>query len=177
MTIKEFDTVILGGGPAGFSAGMYASRGAVSTAIIDVNMLGGQPSNYLELENYPGFSAIGGFELMEKFEEHADKFGVEKLAEYLVFAFDTVAPKFYSENDAKRGYMTLKGESYTGRRVEFVSILVGGISEGLDKIGSVDYILNKLRNLCQMAKLINSSTYKLKLKTFLHKWERPSSYY
>ena len=88
-----------------------------------------------------------------------NKFGVEKIAEYLVFAFDTVAPKFYSENDAKRGYMTLKGESYTGRRVEFVSILVGGIPDGLDKIGSVDYILNKLRNLCQIAKLPNGSNF------------------
>ncbi len=78
MQVKEFDTVILGGGPAGFSAGIYAARGAVSTAIVDINMMGGQPSNYLELENYPGFSTIGGFDLMEKFEEHADKFGIEK---------------------------------------------------------------------------------------------------
>ena len=78
MQSYEFDTVILGGGPAGLSAGIYASRGAVSTAIIDVSMLGGQPSNYLELENYPGFPIIGGFDLMEKFEEHADKFGVHK---------------------------------------------------------------------------------------------------
>ena len=78
MQIYEFDTVILGGGPAGMSAGIYASRGAVSTAILDTSMLGGQPSNYLELENYPGFPIIGGFDLMEKFEEHADKFGVQK---------------------------------------------------------------------------------------------------
>ncbi len=76
--MKEFDTIILGGGPAGFSAGIYAARSALKTAIIDINMMGGQPSNYLELENYPGFSHIGGFELMEKFEEHADKFGIEK---------------------------------------------------------------------------------------------------
>lgn len=73
-----FDTIILGGGPAGLSAAIYASRGAVSTAIVDLNMLGGQPSNYLELENYPGFQVIGGYDLMEKFEEHADKFGVKK---------------------------------------------------------------------------------------------------
>ena len=73
-----FDTVILGGGPAGLSAAIYASRGAVSTAVIDINMFGGQPSNYLELENYPGFQTVGGFDLMEKFEEHADKFGVQK---------------------------------------------------------------------------------------------------
>lgn len=76
--ILEFDIVILGGGPAGLSAAIYAARGAVKTAIVDVSMLGGQPTNYLEIENYPGFSMSGGFELMEKFEAHADKFGVEK---------------------------------------------------------------------------------------------------
>lgn len=78
MQQYDFDTVILGGGPAGLSAAIYASRGAISTAIVDVSMLGGQPSNYLELENYPGFPIVGGFDLMEKFEEHADKFGVHK---------------------------------------------------------------------------------------------------
>lgn len=78
MQSYDFDVVILGGGPAGLSAGIYASRGAVSTALIDISMMGGQPSNYLELENYPGFPIIGGYDLMEKFEEHADKFGVLK---------------------------------------------------------------------------------------------------
>ena len=81
MTNKQelfFDVIILGSGPAGFSAAIYAARGNLKTAILDISMFGGQPSNYLELENYPGFSLIGGFELMEKFEEHADKFGVEK---------------------------------------------------------------------------------------------------
>ena len=83
MTEKEvldFDTVILGGGPAGMSAAIYTGRGELKTAIIDISMFGGQPSNYLELENYPGFGLIGGFELMEKFEAHADKFGVEKFS-------------------------------------------------------------------------------------------------
>lgn len=74
----NFDIIILGGGPAGLSAGIYAARGALKTAIIDISMFGGQPSNYLELENYPGFSLVGGYDLMEKFEEHVDKFGVEK---------------------------------------------------------------------------------------------------
>lgn len=81
MTDKKelfFDTVILGGGPAGLSAAIYASRGNIKTAIVDITMFGGQPSNYLEIENYPGFPTSGGYDLMEKFEEHADKFGVEK---------------------------------------------------------------------------------------------------
>ena len=76
--VYEFDTVILGGGPAGLSAGIYMARSNAKTAVIDISMLGGQPSNYLELENYPGFPIIGGYDLMEKFEEHADKFGVNK---------------------------------------------------------------------------------------------------
>jgi thioredoxin reductase (NADPH) len=76
--VYEFDTVILGGGPAGLSAAIYAARGAASTAIIDKSMLGGQPTNYLELENYPGFGLIDGFDLMENFEKHADRFNVNK---------------------------------------------------------------------------------------------------
>lgn len=76
--VYEFDTAILGGGPAGLSAAIYAARGACSTAIIDTSMLGGQPTNYLELENYPGFGMIDGFDLMEKFEQHVDRFDVQK---------------------------------------------------------------------------------------------------
>ena len=53
MTNKKelfFDVIILGSGPAGFSAAIYASRGNLKTAIIDISMFGGQPSNYLEIE-------------------------------------------------------------------------------------------------------------------------------
>lgn len=78
MKTHEFDTIILGGGPAGLSAAIYTTRGACSTAIIDTSMLGGQPTNYLELENYPGFGLVDGFDLMEKFEQHVDKFGAQK---------------------------------------------------------------------------------------------------
>lgn len=94
MQIYDFDVVILGGGPAGLSAAIYASRGAVSTALIDISMMGGQPSNYLELENYPGFPIIGGYDLMEKFEEHADKFEVQKFPMQEIEKIDlTTEPK------------------------------------------------------------------------------------
>ena len=102
MQTYEFDTVILGGGPAGFAAALYAARGAASTAIVDISMLGGQPSNYLELENYPGFSKIGGFELMEKFEEHADMFGVEKFPMQEIKQADLVSnPKVIVTSEAE----------------------------------------------------------------------------
>ena len=74
----QYDVVILGGGPAGISAAIYTARGAAKTAIIDISMLGGQPSNYLELENYPGFGRIDGYDMMEKFEEHAGMFDIDK---------------------------------------------------------------------------------------------------
>jgi len=101
MQKYEFDTVILGGGPAGLAAGIYASRGAVSTAVVDINMFGGQPSNYLELENYPGFSTIGGYDLMEKFEEHADKFGVQKFPMQEIVSIDLSSqPKVITTREA-----------------------------------------------------------------------------
>ncbi len=75
---KQYDVVILGGGPAGLSAAIYAARGNAKTAVIDISMFGGQPSNYLELENYPALGKIGGYDMMEKFEEHADMFNLDK---------------------------------------------------------------------------------------------------
>lgn len=75
---KQYDVVILGGGPAGLSAAIYAARGNAKTAVIDISMFGGQPSNYLELENYPALGKIGGYDMMEKFEEHADMFNIDK---------------------------------------------------------------------------------------------------
>ena len=74
----EYDVVILGAGPAGLSAAIYAARGAAKTAVVDISMFGGQPSNYLELENYPALGKIGGYDMMEKFEEHADMFEIDK---------------------------------------------------------------------------------------------------
>lgn len=97
----EFDIVILGGGPAGLSAAIYAARGACSTAVIDTSMLGGQPTNYLELENYPGFGIIDGFDLMEKFEQHADRFGVEKFPMQEIDEIDLISnPKTITTKEA-----------------------------------------------------------------------------
>ncbi len=78
MEEKFFDCIVLGGGPAGMSAAIYASRGNLQTAIIDLTGFGGQPVNYLEIENYPGFQSIEGWNLAEKLEEHLNKFNAKK---------------------------------------------------------------------------------------------------
>ena len=150
MLEKEFDVVILGGGPAGFSAGIYTARGNVSTAILDVSMLGGQPSNYLELENYPAFMKIGGFELMEKFEEHADMFGVQKFPMQDIEFLDLVSsPKIIRSKEvefraksviiatgAKPMKLGVKGEEeFVGRGVSYCAVCDGAFYK--DKVVAI----------------------------------------
>lgn len=150
MQEKEFDVVILGGGPAGFSAGIYTARGNVSTAILDVSMLGGQPSNYLELENYPAFMKIGGFELMEKFEEHADMFGVQKFPMQEIEFIDLVSsPKIIRTKEAefrtksviiasgaKPMKLGVKGEEeFVGRGVSYCAVCDGAFYK--DKVVAI----------------------------------------
>ena len=88
-----------------------------------------------------------------------NKYSGERLAEFLTFAFDTVAPKFYSETDVKRGYMLLNGERYAGMRANFVSILIGGITEGFNLIPNVDILINKLNEIKDTAKIPSGSNY------------------
>lgn len=88
-----------------------------------------------------------------------NKYSGEKLASFLVFAFDTVAPKFYSETDSKRGYMLLKGERYAGMRANFVSLCIGGIIEGFNLISTPEALIEKLLSIKNLAKIPSGSNY------------------
>lgn len=72
-----YDTIILGGGAAGYAAAIYARRYLLKTAVIQGNAPGGETASAGVVENYPGFPSIDGFELMQKFEEHAKLNGTE----------------------------------------------------------------------------------------------------
>jgi thioredoxin reductase (NADPH) len=77
-----YDLVIIGGGPGGLTAAIYARRALLKTLLIEKGALGGQIAKSDVIENYPGFPTISGAELMEKFEEHAKSFELEvKMAE------------------------------------------------------------------------------------------------
>lgn len=71
------DIVIIGGGPAGMAAGLYAARAALDTVLIEQDNLGGQAAGTERIENYPGFEeGIGGPELAKRMEAQARRFGL-----------------------------------------------------------------------------------------------------
>ncbi|SUY46426.1 thioredoxin-disulfide reductase [Clostridium putrefaciens] len=75
-----YDTIILGGGPAGLSAGLYASRSKMKTLLIERGKFGGQTATTDELENYPGSAPdCTGPQLVERMRKQAEEFGTEFL--------------------------------------------------------------------------------------------------
>ena len=79
-----YDIIIVGGGPGGLAAGIYAMRAAMKTILIEKGAPGGQVAINKGIENYPGFIDINGFELSEKFMLHARWYGLEILQEEAV---------------------------------------------------------------------------------------------
>jgi thioredoxin reductase (NADPH) len=78
----DYDVVIIGGGPAGLTAGIYAGRGNLKTVILEKGQPGGQIAQTEEVENYPGFpEVIAGFELSSRMVQQAEKFGAQLVSD------------------------------------------------------------------------------------------------
>ena len=86
-------------------------------------------------------------------------YSAEKMAAFLTFAFDTVTPKFYSEQDVRRGYTLLDGDRKAGMRANFVSVLIGGILDNYESISGVDGLLEKLFAIKKIARIPSGSNY------------------
>jgi len=79
MQKAQYQLIIVGGGPAGLTAGLYAARGRLNVLLVEKGATGGQVLVTDWVDNYPGFSdGISGFDLMDKMTAHADRFGLEK---------------------------------------------------------------------------------------------------
>jgi len=72
--LGDYDVIILGAGPAGLSAGIYASRAGLDCVILEKGVPGGQVLTSPTIENYPGFPEIAGMKLMENMAEHAKRY-------------------------------------------------------------------------------------------------------
>ena len=97
---KIYDMVIVGGGPGGYTAALYAARAGMSVVVLEKLSPGGQMAQTSQIDNYPGFSkGVDGFELAEDMEKAALQFGAEsELAE--VLALDLKADPKVIETDA-----------------------------------------------------------------------------
>ncbi len=165
-----YDVIIIGGGPAGLSAGLYAGRGKLKTLLIEKETFGGQTATTHEVENYPGVSKITGPELSEVMREQVENFGVEIVKEGVVevdFESDIKVVKTY-ENEFKAKTIILamgakprlagfKNENeFRSMGVSYCATCDGAFFEGLDiaVIGGGDSAITEALYLTRFAKTI-----------------------
>jgi len=126
--VKEFDIIIVGGGPGGLTAGLYGSRANLKTVMIEKYMPGGQIANTEEVEDYPGFEHISGAELAMKMTDHAKKFGLEVLSDEIVEIRDDAA--------YRKVAVGASGTEYAGKAMV---ISTGGTATKLGCPGEEEY--------------------------------------
>lgn len=88
-----------------------------------------------------------------------DPIKAERLARFLIFAFDSVANKFYAEHDLDRGYMILQGDEYAGKRANFVHSTIGVLTNEFAKYKDTAQVLNALVQVHNLADNPNRSNY------------------
>ena len=106
MSEKEYDLIIIGGGAAGYTAGIYAGRDKLNTVLLEKGVSGGTAGQTDSIDNYPGFpEGISGAELMNRFKEQGEKFGLE--------IKEMVKVKEINPNDNGFKVQTNKGDFYS----------------------------------------------------------------
>ena len=91
--IKELDLIIIGGGPAGLTAAIYAGRAKLNTLLLEDKVLGGQVRNSYTIENYPGFKSIQGSELSDILQSQAEESGA------IIDEFDLIEDIILSDDE------------------------------------------------------------------------------
>jgi thioredoxin reductase (NADPH) len=127
-TMGRYDVIIVGGGPAGLCAAMYAGRGMLKTLLLERGMPGGELLNTDVIEDYIGFEHILGRELAEKMTSHAKKFG----AEFLTDTVQTV------ERDGDGGFV-VRTELERTFYAPAVIVTAGGTPSKLNVPGEKEY--------------------------------------
>ncbi len=115
-----YDIIIVGGGPAGITAGIYAMRAAMKTVLIEKGIGGGQVVNTDSVENYPGFQNITGFDLARKFLEHVQSYQIE-MVQQEVTAIEPGEPYHLvrlADGSELKGYAVAMGLGGSPRKLE-----------------------------------------------------------
>ncbi|EMC25123.1 thioredoxin-disulfide reductase [Streptococcus mutans] len=141
-----YDTIIIGSGPAGMTAALYAARSNLKVAVIEQGAPGGQMNNTSDIENYPGYDLISGPELSMKMHEPLEKFGVENLYGIVTAVEDHGNFKKVLTDDnsyetktviiatgAKHRPLAVAGEeTYNSRGVSYCAVCDGAFFRGQD---------------------------------------------
>jgi len=116
---EEYEVVIIGGGPAGLTTGLYTSRDRLNSLLIEGGMVGGQIASAERVENYPGFpEGIGGFELGQLMHQQATKHGLKTL----LTEGDFIAKAIVVASGSERHKLGVPGEEeFAGKGVSYCS--------------------------------------------------------
>ena len=126
--MPDYDLIIIGGGPAGLTAGLYAARANMSTVLFEAKDIGGELLNTDLIEDWPGEESITGRALAEKMGAHASKFGL-KIQPY------SPVKKIRSDGDWK----VVEMEDGTAHRAYAVIVTVGGEPTKLEVPGEAEF--------------------------------------
>jgi thioredoxin reductase (NADPH) len=124
---QQYDVIIVGAGPAGLAAGLYAGRMELKALALEMKAPGGELLNTLDIEDYPGFEHITGQELSDKMESHARKFGLE-------IEYDQVKEIWKDGDD-----VVVSTELDKEYRVPAVIVTAGGAPKKLGVPGEEEY--------------------------------------
>ncbi|MEE8061142.1 MAG: thioredoxin-disulfide reductase [Gemmatimonadales bacterium] len=127
-TTSTHDLIIVGGGPAGLCAAMYAGRGMLDTVLLERGLPGGELLNTELIEDYPGFESILGRDLAQKMEEHAKKFGANIVQENV--------ESIQRQDDGQFDVTTSRGAHFVAPAV---ILSAGGVPIKLDVPGELEY--------------------------------------
>lgn len=167
---KMYDTLIIGSGPAGMTAGLYAARSNLKVGIIEQGAPGGQMNNTSEIENYPGYDHISGPELSMNMHAPLEKFGVENIYGIVKSIEDAGDVKRVITEDgsyeaktiilatgAKYRTLDVPGEEeYTSRGVSYCAVCDGAFFRNQDLlvVGGGDSAVEEAVYLTQFAKSV-----------------------
>lgn len=164
----HYDVVIIGGGPAGLTAGIYTARDRLNSLLIEKALIGGQMANAERIENFPGFpEGISGFDLGQLMHQQATKFGLETLtAEVTSIELkedrkvvkttegDFIAKTVIIAGGSKRNTLGVPGEEkFTGKGVSYCATCDGPLFQGqpVAVVGGSDAAITEALHLTQFA--------------------------
>lgn len=138
--MRKYDLIIVGGGPAGLTAGVYARRGGLSVLIVEHQAVGGQMGRTLEIENFPGFPIVNGFQLAMSMQEQCTNLGVDFVygnissldlngldKRFTIDEEEYLAKTVIIATGTTPTLLGVKGEKeFTGRGVSYCAVCDGG---------------------------------------------------